>query len=105
MYGPQPPPADSQPQTTYGQAQHLDALKAELQRYLPEPLATRLWKTASVCCVSQSQMTLDAAQNMISSVLDQAEALQAQIITDAWYAPLTCMSVTACMFFVLFLTM
>ena len=84
VYGPQPP-SNSPPQPTQGQLQDLNDLRAVLNCYLPEQLATRLWKTAQVCCVSQSKMSLDAAQNMISASLDQAEALQAQIITDKWY--------------------
>lgn len=33
-------------------------------------------------------MSVDAAQEMISAVLDEAETLQTQIITDAWYVQL-----------------
>ena len=83
-YGPQPA-AGNPWRPTQGQLQDLNDLRKALKWCLPEPLATRLWKTAQVCSVSQSKMSLDAAQSMISAVLDQAEALQAQIITDAWY--------------------
>ena len=83
-YGPRPPPS-SEAQPTQGQLQDLNTIAFVLKRHLPGPLADRLWRTASVCCVSQHKMSVDAAQDLISTVLDEAETLQAQIITDAWY--------------------
>lgn len=81
-YGPQPAAA----RPTQGQLQGLDDLRAALRKVGLDPvLATRLLKTAQVCCVCQSKMSLDAAQSMMSTVLDQAEELQTQIITEAWY--------------------
>lgn len=80
------PAADSPGQPTQGPSQGLDDLEAALKKEdLSKELATRLLKTAQVCSVSQSKMSLDAAQSMIRTVLDQAEELQTQIITDAWY--------------------
>ena len=67
-----------------GQMQHLQKLQTKLKEHLPAPLAQRLWCTALICCVSQAKATLDSTLGLVSRVLDQAEALQAQIITDTW---------------------
>ena len=84
VFGPQPPP-DSPPPPKQWQLQDLNDLRDCLNNSLPRPLAERLWKTATLCCAPHAKMSLDAAQDMIIKVLDQAEELQAQIITDAWY--------------------
>ena len=82
--GSQPSPGGPA-QPTSGQLEDLEALKAILNRNLPGPLAKRLWYTALVCCVSRAdKTTLDTTQTVFSRVLDQAEALQAQIVTDTW---------------------
>lgn len=84
-YGPQPA-ADSPQRPTQGQSQGLNDLRAALKDAdINDNLATRLEKAAQVCSVSKSKMSLDVAQSMISTVLDQAEELQTQIITEAWY--------------------
>lgn len=83
-YGPRPP-SHTKAQPTQSQLQDLNALAFVLKQHLPKDLADRLWRTAAVCCVPQNNMSVDAAQEMISAVLDEAETLQTQIITETWY--------------------
>ena len=79
------------PQPLQAQSQHLSALEDALMIYLPKTLAKRLCSTAIVCCRAECKMDLDAVQETFSKVLDQAEALQAQIITDSWCVQLLCL--------------
>ena len=51
---------------------------------LPSALLERLKRTHWTCTTVQDKMSLDSAQMMISGVLEQAEALQTQVLTENW---------------------
>ena len=63
---------------------NLNALLGQLRYQLPGLLADRLWRTATMCCVPQTKMSVDTVQAVISKVLDHAESIQAQIISSTW---------------------
>ena len=57
---------------------------AHMEEELPADLMKRLKDTAWVCTTADEKIGIDEVQSMISKVLDQAESLQTQVLTEHW---------------------
>lgn len=55
-----------------------------MEKQLPADLMKRLRATAWVCTTAKDNMSVDKIQSLISKTLDQAEALQTQVLTQHW---------------------
>lgn len=57
---------------------------AHMENDLPADLMKRLKDTAWVCTTADEKIGIDEVQSMISKVLDQAESMQTQVLTEHW---------------------
>ncbi|KAA6421107.1 MAG: pre translocase subunit [Trebouxia sp. A1-2] len=57
---------------------------SHMEQQLPADLMKRLRATAWVCTTAEDRMSVDNIQGLISKTLDQAEALQTQVLTEHW---------------------
>ncbi|DBA84483.1 TPA: hypothetical protein ACH3X1_006102 [Trebouxia sp. C0004] len=57
---------------------------SHMEKQLPADLMKRLRATAWVCTTAEDKMSVDKIQSLISKTLDQAEALQTQVLTEHW---------------------
>lgn len=58
---------------------------SHMEKQLPADLMKRLRATAWVCTTAEDKMSVDKIQSLISKTLDQAEALQTQVLTEHWW--------------------
>ena len=58
--------------------------KLKNEKRLPEQLVKQMQKTDLVCSTREANMDLEPAQHVLGKVVDLAETVLAQVVTEHW---------------------